>query len=125
MGQIAMTVPNSDCEAQGQTDVATQHFLNRIMPETAPKCTELVLPGSLAGTLFWRGVDLVSSYLNKLIGFNDVGCELVAIHATSIQSDGVPGSPRHWRRPVTVKDHLLIVVNLIPGSPVSIRPVGP
>ena len=71
------------------------HFLNKMIAQTPPKCTELILTGGLAKTRSWGIVNPVCLDLDKLIGFHDVGGQLIAINATSIQANCVAGFPGH------------------------------
>src|SRR6266498_2823496 len=99
-----------------------------MIAKTPPNCTELILrsrtTGSPARTRFWNFVSLLCGHLKKLSSLQNVRGELIAINATSIQAYCVPGSPGHWRGPMTKKDDLVVIVNLVPGNATSAGSIG-
>src|SRR5262245_6543712 len=59
-------------------------------------------------------VGLLCLHRDELIRFDNVGSQVVAIHATRIETDGFPATPWFGRRPVSEKHNLFTVINVIP-----------
>src|SRR6266508_4469362 len=108
--------------------VAAGRFFNRMIAKTPLNCTELILWTALlcrpAKARFRSFVNLLCSDLNKLSRVQNVGGELISINAPSIQANCAPCSPRYWRGPMTEKNDLVVIVNLVPRNAIFAGSVG-